>query len=225
MKGLRKLAVAAAITTSTMLAGVANASVFSTGAPASYVGSNNSALWVQANSFSSASASNIFGATVYMVSQSTGQPDLASWDGSFEYFLYANSGNAPGALLASGNAANLTTTNTGISAGALGNIWAFSFDFQSTLGIQGGTKYWLGVHSANDYAVRDPLSWADIASPAQASSAAESFHNTGSWTPYSLAHAFSIEGTAARDVPEPGSMPLLGLGLVGLAMLRKRRSA
>jgi len=58
MKALRKLGVAAAITASVMLAGAANASVFSTGAPATYVGSNNSALWVQANSFSTASASN-----------------------------------------------------------------------------------------------------------------------------------------------------------------------
>jgi len=217
------------------------ATLFDTGAPDRYGGSFNTSLWILAGQFSLVENSTLTGANVYMVSQDPALPDLTGWDGTFEYFLYANDRNfqwhrdIPGTMLAFGTAQSVVATDTGVSAngtvdGEIGNIWLFRFDFEAPFGVTAGQEYWLGIHTANDYVVRDPLSWAFTGAGVLD---AFDYQGTGNFSfdvppfrhvlPVSIAGLLGCERDCHPfdDIPEPGSLSLLVLGLLGLALTRR----
>lgn len=119
--------------------------IYDNGGPSPPSG-NETTQWVQAEDFSFSVATDVGGAGVYLA----GLGGIGDWDGSFTYYLFADSGGAPGAVLAS-SGVNPTISDTGVSWCCGGDYYLFAFDFLSTFAASPGSTYWLGIHASSDY--------------------------------------------------------------------------
>lgn len=140
------------------------------------------------------------------------------WDGNVQYFLFADSGNKPANVIASGLGQNISQTVTNVN----GSGWEFSdvtFDLVNPVGLDAGEKYWLGVVLSDTFDSGDQVFWTATSSQVGSRSKSNSSFavpQTG-WTNNTFDFAFQIGG----EIPTPGSLAMLGLG--GLTMARRRR--
>ena len=187
--------------------------VYNNGAPSPPSG-NETTGWVQAEDFNFAAATDLRGAGVYLA----GLDGIGAWDGSFSYYLFANSAGAPGVLLTSGNVSP-TVSDTGLPWCCGGNHHLFAFDFGSTFAAAAGTTYWLGIHASSNFD-QDNLYWVSTLPNATGTGHESPGGTFDNWANNSGQHAFYL--TAIPEV-ETWAMMLLGFGATGIAIRRSRR--
>ena len=140
---------------------------------------------------------------------------ITGWDQQVSYAFLADAAGPFGAVLASGTAQNLVAVDSGLPwcCGG-GNAFLVTFDLQSGFSAATSTTYWLqltGAHSDNN------ASWW-VTAPANGTS--QGFANGAGGTGYQFAFYLSDEG--GGQIPEPGTMPLAGMGALALLALRNR---
>lgn len=215
---LKKLSIVSAGATSIALAtmGTASASIIFDGGGPDQQNGNEMTRWVQTQDFI---LSQDIGTRLTDVHFWTFEAPGA-WDGTLDYFVFANAGGQPASTpFAQGAGANVVKTATGNQP--LGfNEYAYSFDLQTPLDLSANTTYWLGLHLSSNFD-RDEIYWSTT-TPGVGSTGQESSGGTfNNWSNNGEHHAFYLTG---QKVPEPASvLGLLAIGALGAGAALKRK--
>jgi len=113
--------------------------------------------WLEAEDFTLAAQSTVEHVDFSVLDTLAGN-NLANWDGTGDWFIYADAGGTPGTLVASGAGTNFTTAFDRFQTW---DFWDFGMDLDTPVNLAPGT-YWLGLHlNRNSGCVtRDELYWA-----------------------------------------------------------------
>ena len=209
---LRRTALAFALLATTAVG--SRAQLYNGGLP-NHQNGNEMTEWVQANDFSLAGPATVTGIRFWAFSQGAG------WTGSMWWGIFADNAGNPGATLFSG-----TQTGARVATGFMigGVIPEYQHDLAVNVALGAGT-YWLGLHNGPiGHDTNDNYYW-ETTNPNGTLTGREDdtpFGDNG-WVNNSLDHAFQLYGDRGAVVPEPMTLSLVGTGLVGLAVLRRRR--
>ncbi|MCC6797307.1 MAG: PEP-CTERM sorting domain-containing protein [Candidatus Hydrogenedentes bacterium] len=131
----------------------------------------------------------------------------------FTVYIYSDAGGEPGAVLHTLTDSVLRTDTGG---DAFGEYTEFEYHMDiSAIDLDAGTTYWLAIQNDVD------CNWFWSISDFNGGDAHQKLQN---WVNYEVEEAFYLTGPGSEIVPEPSSVLLMGAGLVGLAIHRRRKS-
>ena len=207
---IRKIAIA---TMAMALVSVAPAQLLFSNGLSDQNNGNEMTQWLQAENFSAASNSSVESARFW-----SGDLSPSTWDGSLTWWIFNDSGGAPGSVVATGAATNIVRTATGNTVFGSYTEYEWTFDLTPTA-VTGSVTYWFGLHASTDFN-RDEIYWMTSSNgvgPAGHESDGGTLNN---WSSNGSEHAFELYGA----VPEPSTFVALA-GLAGLLAIRRKRRA
>ena len=77
--------------------------------------------------------------------------DGLPWDGTLDYFILADNGGNPGAVLASGGGTNVQRISLGSTNSFYGDYYQYSFQLDNPFAADANTNYWLAWHVNESY--------------------------------------------------------------------------
>jgi hypothetical protein len=203
----------------TMSVAIASAdSIYNNGLP-NGVNGNEMTQWIQAEDFILPTSSVLTDIRFWNLQNED------SYQGSIVWRIYSDNAGNPGSVLFSGTVAPVRTSYPG--ANCCGYNSGYQNDFSvGSIGLDGGTKYWLGLHNGNlAFYQRSDFYWSTtVINSTQTGHEDATPFDSGGWSPNGQEHAFQLFGTGGETaIPEPTTLLLLASGLVGIGLLRRRK--
>jgi len=136
------------------------------------------------------------------------------WDGTVEYFIFADGDGMPGNLMYSGNGEDIQKNWTQAVTPDV-EEYEYGFTFETPIGVNSGETYWFGLHMAADYPsnIDKVFRWSTSVGGLWSTSFESEGGTLDNWSDSCIHRAFYLEG-----IPEPATIFLLGVG--GLALRR-----
>ncbi|MDD5327624.1 MAG: PEP-CTERM sorting domain-containing protein [Phycisphaerae bacterium] len=148
----------------------------------------------------------------------TMEDHILLWDGTLEYFIFANASGMPGTIISSGNGQNVVKNATGrVTPG--GDEYKYYFEFGTPIDLDAGETYWFGLHMDADYTGWPyHILWSNSIA-GLGYNCYESLGGTlDNWVNVGNQQAFYLEA-----VPEPGTACLLVMGSLALVKRNRQR--
>ena len=186
--------------------------VFDNGEPTIYSGGDDIRGWVQADDFVSAKDIFLTGSHFWTLEE-----DNQIWDGTLEYFIFADNDGMPGPVISSGDGQSVQKNATGrVTPSA--TEYEYSFEFDTSVSLVANETYWFGLHLDTGYPIDFDywFSWSTSLSGLGGTSFESEGGTLDNWSDTVIHRAFYLEG-----IPEPSTILLLGVG--GLVLARKIR--
>jgi len=181
--------------------------VFDNGEPSIYTAGKDMRSWLQADDFLLDQDVMLTGGHFWTYEQ-----NVAIWDGTLEYFIFADDSGTPGTIISGGDGQSVQKDVTDITPAGRG--YEYSFEFETPVSLVTANTYWFGLHLASDYSgLSDVFRWESNISGFGSTSFESEGGTLDNWTDSGIHRAFYLEG-----IPEPATIFLLGLG--GLVLVR-----
>lgn len=112
--------------------------------------------FIAADDFQPAGVTRITGASVDV---NDGPADEnRRWDGTVEWWLFADAAGLPGALIASGDGQHVRQTSLVVDTFGF-RSFTVGFEFEEAIAVGPGMTYWLALHMQSDYTSRISVFW------------------------------------------------------------------
>jgi hypothetical protein len=136
---------------------------------------------------------------------------ITGWNQDITYSVYNDNSGSKGSLISTGAGQNVIAVDSGLAwCCNNGHAWLVTFDLDSSLSLNAG-HYWLGLSGATGTGPEFWLTTSGI---------------TGYKGPGGGDLAYSLHGdVGSTDVPEPSTLAIFALGLMGLASRRFKKQS